>query len=110
MKPFRDSAVWLVAGEAGVAKVYREDSPAFYLVTYATLAGVYVAAAAVPSVWVPLQLVGATAGEWLGPCGWGGVGLTADGCCGWLGCVGRGDSWGCSFAACCAFCKEEGMG
>ncbi|GAB4813104.1 hypothetical protein N2152v2_000150 [Parachlorella kessleri] len=56
MKPFRDSLAWLVGGEP-----LLQEWPGFYLATYATLGCVYLAATALPSIWVPLQLVGATA-------------------------------------------------
>jgi hypothetical protein len=58
MKPFRDSLAWLVGGDA-----LLHQWPGFYLATYGTLAGTYFAATSLPSIWVPLQLVGATAGE-----------------------------------------------
>ena len=60
MKPFRDSLAWLVGGEP-----LLQEWPGFYLATYATLGCVYLAATALPSIWVPLQLVGATAGKHL---------------------------------------------
>jgi hypothetical protein len=41
------------------------DGARFYAVTYGTLAATYFVALNVPSIWVPLQLIGSTAGAWL---------------------------------------------
>lgn len=60
MKPFRDALAWLWGGDRAVAAFNK--APGFYFVTYATLAAAYVAATSLPSIWVALEFVGATAG------------------------------------------------
>ena len=55
MYPYRESLSRLCFGQ-------ELSGAPFYLLTYASLAVVYLTAMASSSIWVPLQLVGATAG------------------------------------------------
>jgi hypothetical protein len=73
MWPYRESFSRVAFG--------RElDGIPFYALTYLSLAAFYGVAMVAGSIWVPIQLVGATAGErgvlgeWVG---WGGVGWGA---------------------------------
>lgn len=56
MWPYRESLSRLCFGQ-------ELTGAPFYLVTYASLAVIYATAMASFSIWVPLQLVGATAGR-----------------------------------------------
>lgn len=56
MWPYRESLSRLCFGQ-------ELTGAPFYLLTYASLAAVYLTAMSSSSIWVPLQLVGATAGK-----------------------------------------------
>lgn len=55
MWPYRESFTRLTFGR-------DMDGPMFYVVTYVSLMVIYLLAMALPSIWKPLQLIGATAG------------------------------------------------